>query len=87
VTNPTDRIAAPAILAILDSCLTWILAVSGSLTWPTANGVVTRIDIERNYSGDSTSGRYFSATFTHDFYGSQGTAWPVVGAKSFQLKP
>ena len=43
-----------------------------SLTWPTADGVITRIDIERKYSGGSTSGHYFSATFTYDFYDSPG---------------
>ena len=43
-----------------------------SLTWPTADGVITRIDIERKYSGGSTSGHYFFATFTYDFYDSSG---------------
>jgi hypothetical protein len=43
-----------------------------SLTWPTADGVITRIDIERKPSGGSPCGHYFSATFTYDFYDSPG---------------
>jgi len=43
-----------------------------SLTCPTADGVITRIDIERKYSGGSTSGHYFSATFTYDFRDGRG---------------
>jgi uncharacterized protein DUF3592 len=43
----------------------WLYHVS--LTWPIADGVITRIDIERKYGGGSTSGHYFSATFTYDF--------------------
>jgi hypothetical protein len=43
-----------------------------SLTWPTADGVITRIDIERKYSGGLTSGHYFSATFTYDFCDARG---------------
>jgi Protein of unknown function (DUF3592) len=42
------------------------------LTWPTADGVITRIAIERKSSGGSSSGQYFSATFTYDFYDSPG---------------
>jgi hypothetical protein len=38
-----------------------------SLTWPTADGVITRIDIQRKSSGGSPNGHYFSATFTYDF--------------------
>jgi hypothetical protein len=48
----------------------WLYHVS--LTWPTADGVITRIDIERKYGGGSTSGHYFSATFTYDFRDPRG---------------
>jgi hypothetical protein len=41
-----------------------------SLTWPTADGIITRIDIQGKYGGGSTFGHYFSATFTYDFYDS-----------------
>ena len=43
-----------------------------SLTWPTADGVITRIDIEKKRSGGSPSGHYFSATFTYDSRDSGG---------------
>jgi hypothetical protein len=42
------------------------------LTGPTADGLITRIAIERKSSGGSPSGHYFSATFTYDFYDSPG---------------
>jgi uncharacterized protein DUF3592 len=41
-----------------------------SLTWPTADGAITRIDVERKNSPHG--GHYFSATFTYDFRDAQG---------------
>jgi hypothetical protein len=52
------------------------------LTWPTADGVITRIAIERKSSGGSPSGHYFSATFTYDFYDSPGHRVWGVGIKT-----
>jgi len=50
-----------------------------SLTWPTADGVITRIDIERKSSGGSPSGHYFSATFAYDpRYGWAPGHWHLV---------
>jgi Protein of unknown function (DUF3592) len=43
-----------------------------SLTWPTANGVITRIDIERRRDGGLHGGHYFRATFSYDFHHSAG---------------
>src|SRR5215470_5422499 len=43
-----------------------------SLTWPTADGVITKIDVVRRNDTSSHSGHYFSATFTYDFYDPQG---------------
>ena len=48
----------------------WLYHVS--LTWPTADGVITRIDIERKYAGGSPSGHYFSATFIYGFRDPRG---------------
>jgi hypothetical protein len=48
----------------------WIYRAS--LTWPTADGVITRIDIEREYGGGRSSGHYFRATFTYDFRDPRG---------------
>lgn len=36
-----------------------------SLTWATADGAITRLDIERKW--DAGSCHYFCATFTYDF--------------------
>ena len=57
-----------------------------SLTWPTADGVITRIDIARKSSGGSPSGHYFSATFTYNFRDPSGAASPAIGAKIFQTR-
>ena len=61
-----------------------ILAVSS--LWPTADGVITRIDIARKSSGGSPSGHYFSATFTYNFCDPSGAASPAIGAKIFQTR-
>jgi hypothetical protein len=39
-----------------------------SLTWPTADGVITRIDIERRRDASIHGGHYFCATFSYDFH-------------------
>jgi len=65
---------------LIGLCLALIAAViargfwlyRASLTWPTANGIITRIDIERKRSGGSPSGHYFSATFAYDFRDPSG---------------
>jgi hypothetical protein len=41
-----------------------------SLTWPTADGVITRIDIERERDASIHGGHYFCATFSYDFRGA-----------------
>ena len=38
-----------------------------ALTWPTADGVITRIDIERRRDASVHGGHYFCATFSYDF--------------------
>ena len=38
-----------------------------SLTWPTADGVITRVAIERDRVWGTGGGPYFRATFTYDF--------------------
>lgn len=57
-----------------------------SLTWPTTDGVITRIDIERKYSGGSPSGHYFSARFTYDFRDPSGCRVSGNWYKDFQPK-
>lgn len=46
-----------------------------SLTWPTADGVIARVDIE--HKRDPSGGRYFCATFSYDFRDPDGR--PVSG--------
>lgn len=41
-----------------------------SLTWPTADGAITALDIERKR--DTSGGHYFCATFTYDFQDPNG---------------
>jgi hypothetical protein len=41
-----------------------------SLTWPTADGVITRLDVDRQRDGNG--GHYFRATFSYDFRDPQG---------------
>lgn len=42
-----------------------------SLTWPTADGVITRLDVERQQDGSMHGGYYYRATFSYDFRDSQ----------------
>src|SRR5579864_475318 len=52
-----------------------------SLTWPTADGVITRVDIERKR--DAGGGQYFRATFTYDFCDPNGLRLSGTWCKNF----
>jgi len=67
--NPWFVVLGLALVAVLARGF-WLYRAS--LTWPTADGVITRIDVERKNSGGSHRGHYFSATFTYDFRDPQG---------------
>ena len=43
-----------------------------SLTWPTADGAITRLDIQRKRDAGITGGHYFCATFTYEFLDPDG---------------
>jgi len=43
-----------------------------SLTWPTADGEITRLDIERKQDPGHVGGHHFCATFTYDFRDPNG---------------
>lgn len=58
-------IAAGVTVALVVARGVWLYWAS--LTWPTADGQVTRIDIERKRSSGTPSGYYYCATFTYDF--------------------
>ena len=52
-----------------------------SLTWPTADGSITRLDIERRMAADG--GHYFRATFTYDFFDPDGRRLSGTWSKNF----
>jgi len=43
-----------------------------SLTWPTADGVITRLDVDRRQDLSIHGGHYYSATFSYDFRDPRG---------------
>ena len=52
-----------------------------SLTWPTADGVITRVDIESRRG--TSGGYYFRATFTYDFCDPNGLRLAGTWCKNF----
>ena len=54
-------------LALISAIARGFLLYRASLTWPTADGVITRIDIERCRDASIHGGHYFCATFSYDF--------------------
>jgi hypothetical protein len=43
-----------------------------SITWPTADGKITRLDVERMNDPITNGGHYYRATFTYDFRDPRG---------------
>jgi Protein of unknown function (DUF3592) len=60
-------------------CGVWLYRAS--LTWPTADGIVTRLDVERRQ--DATS-HHFCATFKYDFDDANGSRVSGTWSKNFQ---
>ena len=56
-----------------------------SLTWPTTDGVITRVDIERKRGAGG--GHYFRATFTYDFQDPNGLRLSGIWYKNFSSEP
>jgi len=54
-----------------------------SLTWPTADGTIIRLDIERKMDGTITGGHYFCATFTYEFLDTNGDHLSGTWYKNF----
>jgi hypothetical protein len=52
-----------------------------SLTWPTADGVITRVDIERKRGPGN--GHYFRATFTYEFQDPNSLRLSGTWSKNF----
>jgi hypothetical protein len=58
-----------------------------SLTWPTADGVIIRLDIERKRDAGRAGGHYFCATFTYDFHDPNGHRLSGTWYKNFSTEP
>jgi hypothetical protein len=58
-----------------------------SLTWPTADGAITRLDIERKRDPGMHGGHYFCATFTYEFLDSNGYRLSGTWYKNFSTEP
>lgn len=71
---------AAAIVAVIGRAL-WLYR--GSLTWPTADGSITRLDIERKRGVSGTGGHYFCATFTYEFLDPNGRRLSGTWYKNF----
>ena len=59
-------------LAIVAVIVRGLWLYRASLTWPTADGSITGLDIERRRDGGSEGGHYFRATFAYDFCDANG---------------
>jgi hypothetical protein len=56
-----------------------------SLTWPAADGVITRVDIERKRGAGG--GYYVRATFTYDFQDPNGLRLLGTWCRNFSSEP
>ena len=74
---------AAAIAAVLARGV-WLYRAS--LTWPTAGGSVTGIDIERRHDAGAGSGPYFRATFNYSFPGPDGRRLSGAWYKNFSTE-
>src|SRR5882724_3964080 len=59
-------------IAVLSAIARGFWLYRASLTWPTADGLITRIDIKRRQDTGIGGGHYFCATFSYDFRDAQG---------------
>jgi Protein of unknown function (DUF3592) len=70
---------ALAIVAVIARVL-WLYR--GSVNWPTADGAIIRLDVERQRES-SGGGHYFRATFTYDFQDADGDRLSGTWYKNF----
>ena len=59
-------------IAVLSAIARGSRLYRASLTWPTADGLITRIDIERRQDTGIGGGHCFCATFSYDFRDAKG---------------
>ena len=60
------------VMAVLSAMARGFWLYRASLTWPTADGLITRIDIERRQDTGIGGGHCFCATFSYDFRDAKG---------------
>ena len=58
-----------------------------SLTWPTADGVITALNVERIRDSSTGGGHYFRATFTYEFLNANGSHFSGTWYKNFSSEP
>jgi hypothetical protein len=63
-------LALGAALAIAIGRGFWLYRAS--LTWPTADGIITRLDVDRVQDASVYGGHYYRATFSYDFRDHKG---------------
>jgi hypothetical protein len=76
-------VLALAIVAVIGRGL-WLYRAS--LTWPTADGAITRLGIERKRDAGIAGGHYFCATFTYDFQDANGHCHSGTWYKNFSTE-
>ena len=54
-------------LALITAIARGFWLYRASLTWPTADGVITRLDVARQHDPGAHGAHHFRATFTYDF--------------------
>jgi len=58
-----------------------------SLTWHTADGKITRLDVERKQDPGTNGGHYLCATFTYEFHDNGGHLLSGTWYKNFSTEP
>jgi hypothetical protein len=58
-------------------------AFRGSRNWPTADGTITRVDVQRKQDAD---GHYMCATFTYEFQDVEGRRNSSTWSKNFSTE-
>ena len=78
-------LAVPTAIVAVIARAFWLY--HASLTWPTADGAITSLDIQRKRDAGITGGHYFSATFTYQFLDPDGHCLSGTWYKDFSTEP
>jgi len=74
---------ASAVVAVIARGV-WLYRAS--LTWPTAEGTITSLNVERKRGASVASGHYFCATFTYEFLDPDGHRLSGTWYKNFSTE-